>query len=406
MRIVYVTSSFPFGRTEGFLAPELEELRRQGHHARVVPIQPGGPVLHATHRTLDDTEATGVASPRVIAAALVQIASAPLRCARAALQVTRSRSAFVLLKNLAVLPKGLWLATVATRFRADHIHVHWASTSATVGLIASTVSGIPWSFTAHRWDISEDNLLREKVGSARFVRAISARGAREIVDRLGGHADGVVVLHMGVELPAAVGARPPRDPLTVLMAANLVEVKGHRHALEAVALLRARGLRVVLELAGAGPLRPVLEASAVALGIADAVHFLGALPHAEIVAGLQARRWAAAALSSVALADGAQEGIPVFLMEAMAAGVPVVATRTGGIPELLEGGAGLLVPERDASAIADALAQLATDDGVWDRLACAGRCRIRSAFHVETIVRALVSRMRGEGDPDVPCASA
>ena len=55
----------------------------------------------------------------------------------------------MLLKNLAVYPKGLWLARLAREWRADHIHAHWAATTATMALVASEFSGIPWSFTAH-----------------------------------------------------------------------------------------------------------------------------------------------------------------------------------------------------------------------------------------------------------------
>ena len=310
--------------------------------------------------------------------------------------LAESRNGRVLLNNLAVIPKGLWLARVARRRNVHHIHAHFASTNATVALIAGLVSGIPWSFTAHRWDISENNLLRTKARAATFTRAIDIRGARELAIHAGRNPYDVRLIHMGVLTHPRRRRRPaePSGPLRVVLAARFDEFKGHRDALEALARLGANGVEVSLECPGDGPSRKSIEASADRLGVSDRVRFPGVVDHQELLDQLRDGRWDVALLPSIETSES-REGIPVFLMESMEAGVPVVATDTGGISELLENGAGVLIPQRDPLSIADALARLATDGEHRLELADAGSRRVRDTFTIEASVSALLEEMQG-----------
>src|SRR5262249_25704898 len=150
----------------------------------------------------------------------------------------------ILAKNVAVFPKGLWLGRRLRALHVDHLHAHWASTSSTMALIASDVSGVPWSLTAHRWDIRENNLLQIKASKACFIRAISRRGARSLAAQAVVSGERLLVLHMGIALPG-----PSRTPpwqaestdLAVVCIADFVEVKGHRCLVDALRLLRDRG---------------------------------------------------------------------------------------------------------------------------------------------------------------------
>jgi glycosyltransferase involved in cell wall biosynthesis len=139
-------------------------------------------------------------------------------------------------------------------------------------MLASRVSEIPWSFTTHRWDIVENNLLAAKVRSASFARFISEDGLR-IARELGVEpSEKVRLLHMGISIPRSVAPRA-RDKAVVLCPARLVEVKGHRFLLEAWRILRDRGVDAVLKLAGQGELRLQLETFTWALGLGDQVRF-------------------------------------------------------------------------------------------------------------------------------------
>jgi glycosyltransferase involved in cell wall biosynthesis len=302
-----------------------------------------------------------------------------------------SRSPRILLKNLAVFPKGLWLGREVERRRIDHIHAHWGSTSSTMTLVASRLSRIPWSITVHRWDIDEDNLLATKASGAAFVRTINDIGLRKLGVASRGRARDAFVLHMGVDVPS-VPATADHPNGRVLAAASLREVKGHVYLLDAVRLLRGRGVDVHLDCVGDGPLREQLERWVADQDLADAVSLVPALPHGELLQRLAGGEWSAAVLSSVVTPAGEHEGIPVSLLEAMSVGVPAVGTETGGIPSLLAGGAGLLVPERDPEALADALERVLTDEELRRALGEAGRRRVEERFDVEAVAAELERR--------------
>src|SRR5262249_55272557 len=157
---------------EAFVVPEAKQLERVGHTVLVIPRSPRGPVLHGgdlLHRSIRKH----IFSPRVVLTALAVAFKSPRTALRAIRPLLKSRSLSIFVKNLAVVPKGLWLGSLGTRLKVDHINSHWASTTATMAMIASRFSGIPWSFTAHRWDIVENNLLADKTNQATLARFIS-----------------------------------------------------------------------------------------------------------------------------------------------------------------------------------------------------------------------------------------
>ena len=125
------------------------------------------------------------------------------------------------------------------------------------------------------------------------------------------------------------------------------------------------------------------------LGIADRVHFLGQLPHDDVLRQLGSGAYDLVVLSSVAR-GGEKEGIPVALVEAMAHSVPVLATDVGGVSELVGRGGGMLVPSADEQALADALSELAADVELRRSLALAGRRRVEEEFSIVSIAVRLV----------------
>ena len=394
MRVVYVTQRLPFGAGETFIIPEIGALLAEGHEVMIVPLRSGEPVLH------DDVDAL-VARTRVLpraggvaAAVLLALARHPRRTISGFWRLRRTRPRRRMIANLVATAQGLWVARVARAWGADHIHAHWAHLTATLAMGASTASGIPWSFTAHRYDVVLNNLLDQKLRSARFGRFI-AREMLAVAGRLVGPGamSRAVVLHMGVPLPPAPledGSERPQP--VVLCPAKLVPVKGHRHLLDAAASLAARGLAFELWLAGDGPEADGLARRADQLGLAGRVRWLGLVPHAELLRLYGERRVDCVVLPSLDLGGGLHEGISVALIEAMAHGVPTIATRTGGLAELLGGGSGVLVPPADAGALADALERVLRSATLRSQLARAGRRRVEEEFDVVAIGRELARR--------------
>ncbi len=257
------------------------------------------------------------------------------------------------LKNAAVLPKAFAVASWLQAHRVDHVHAYWLSSPATVAYVAARIAGIPWSASAHRWDIYDGNLRDRKLADASFVRTISERGRRDL---------SVSNRETAICIPLGIPLKPYRAPrvltgnaLRILCPANLVPVKGHSTLLLALKLLNERGVIVRCTLAGSGSLRPKLEQLARAYGIERIVHFAGVVPQDRLHAQMQGGEYDVVVLPSDDRGPKEMEGIPAALIEAMAIGVPVVATTSGSIPELVEPDCGTLVAPGDARALAAAL---------------------------------------------------
>lgn len=394
MKVLYITSTFPLGPAEAFLYPEVKALLNQKAEVRVVPMYPRGALVHPEAREIiDQVVAEPLLSWRILKKALSVILHMPLR-SLLALRLLFTLNPRHLFKNLAVYPKGLWLGALAREWEADHIHAHWAASTASMAMVVSEVSGIPWSLTAHRWDVVENNLLRRKAERACFFRCISEK-TREMALERGVPAGKTLVLHLGIQLPegpSTTGNAPQRKKFVVLCPASFIERKGHRYLIEALKFLPAQ---VELWLAGEGELRAEIEKQVAQLGLKDRVRFLGFLSHEKLLALYREGQVDLVVLPSVDLGDGLGEGIPVSLIEAMSYGLPVVSTRTGGIPELLRDGAGILVPDKDPQALAEAIGTLYRDRTYARAVGEKGKKRVETEFSVEAVVERLLELWQG-----------
>lgn len=315
------------------------------------------------------------------------------------LSLSGSSGAGNILKNLVVLPKSILIAEYMRTNNIEHIHAHWLTASATLAMMVSVQTGIPWSVTAHRGDIVSSNALQKKFDSASFVRFISRSGVALAKSRAQIADDKVRILHMGVELPSENFPgliRNRSEAVTILCPANLLPVKGHSVLLRALSRMEFLD-SVRLELAGDGELRQKLTDMAHELGIADKVVFRGHVPHAELLAAYRNAKVDIVVLPSLDLGNGVHEGIPVSLMEAMACGVPVVSTLTGGIPELLSNqrgeNVGVLVKAGNEQALATALDELVASPDLRAELGSLGRKRVASDFNQNLIVGELIQLM-------------
>jgi glycosyltransferase involved in cell wall biosynthesis len=279
------------------------------------------------------------------------------------------------------------------------VHAHWLSHTSTCALGISELTGTPFSITAHRWDVYVENLFATKAQRATFVRFI-ARACRSVFEtRVGTDTGHLVDLHMGVE---AVGMRTTTHPagrsgpLRLVTVGNLLPVKGQSYLLEALAHLRDRGIDASLDIFGDGPLRDELTARTAELRLGDRVVLRGIRPRGELAAAYARGDYDVFVMPSVDLGDGEHEGVPVSAMEAMAVGIPVVATDTGGIPELVvEGVTGLLVPQQSPAALANAVARLDADPDLGRSLGTAGEKHVREEFDAGVIAQRLLDLMQG-----------
>lgn len=298
---------------------------------------------------------------------------------------------------LGIFPKVAHAARLMGAEGVAHVHCHFSNHPAAAGFVIHRLTGIPFSFTAHGSDLHVDRrMLCAKLGEAAFVVAVSDYNRDVIVEECGEEAgQKIVVLHCGVDTEFFRPTEPEADegPLSILSVGKLHEVKGQTYLVEACRLLVEAGIDVVCTLVGDGPDRGAIARQIADSGLDGHVKILGERDRVQVAALLGKAH--AVAAPSVPTKSGKREGIPVVLMEAMSAGVPVVASRLSGIPELVEDEvSGLLVPPRDPTALAHALRRLHDEPALRERLALAGRDKVKREFDVRANAAELVRHFR------------
>ncbi len=285
----------------------------------------------------------------------------------------------------------------------DHVHAHYATYPALAAWLCHRLLGLPYSFTAHAHDLYIDqSMLTRRVADARFVVTISEFNRRFLRDYAGGPAGTpVYVVHCGID-PRFYSFRPRAAPLTrslhALCVASLQEYKGHR-VLFAALVARPELSRLHVDLVGTGNLRDSLERLAARLGIADRIHFEGSRSEQEVRDRLDHADLFV--LASIVADNGQMEGLPVSLMEALACGIPVVATRLSGIPELVvDGETGLLADPGDVDGLADALVRTVADGDAALRRAALGRARVVEGFDIRETGARMAALFRSARSPE------
>ncbi len=399
MKIAYITAHAPFGRGETFVLEEMLAVAELGVELLIVPRNPPKEVFHdAGRQLLDRVVWLPLFSWRIFLAFLKTAVLKPRLWEVLANILRYSRTPRILAKNLAVAPKAVFIAGLLRQAKVQHIHAHWGSTTATMAWIASELTGIPWSVTLHRWDIAEDNLLRLKVERAAFVRCISEDGRREVLRIVGEkYQYKVKVLHMGVRLPGAslCAVAPGAINICGRLPSQPRAQKGASVSRRVCALLQERGVRnFKCLIIGDGPLEQELRQLAIELGLNKVVKFMGRLSHGDLMRMYEQGEVDVVILPSIVTEDREREGILVALMEAMAYGIPVISTETGGFLSLLGGGAGILVPAGSSQAIADAMGEIMHNEDTRLRLAQVGRAKVEAEFNLRLNAKGLLQLIR------------
>jgi colanic acid/amylovoran biosynthesis glycosyltransferase len=401
MKLAYVVSRFP-SVSETFVLRELDAVAT----APDVELE-----LHSLFPAHDESIVHPAARPWVArlqrpgpaesAAAVVWwLRRRPLALAGviAAVVAGYARTPRVLPRAVATIAPAAAHARRLERAGVDHVHAHFASYPALAAWVCRRLTGVQYSFTAHAHDIFiHQSMLARKGADAAFVVAISRFNERFLLERAARRRPVVYVVHCGVHpgrLPFRVRRRDPAQPPVLACVAALRPPKGHAVLLRALAGAPAPLSEARLELVGDGPLRGELEALAARLGLGTRVTFHGSLPEDAVAAVLD--RADVFVLPSVIAPDGDMEGIPVALMEALATGLPAVATRHSGVPELVqEGVTGFLAEPGDPHSLRAALLRAVEHDDV-EALAHAGRALIEREFDVDRSAGALLELFRAQ----------
>jgi len=363
LKVAYLLDVFPT-LSETFILNEIIELKRQSVDISVFSLKkPNEDVIHKEAEDLarETCYIRNLLNSgkfrrlyTYLYAHLYFLISSPLRYLKAFW--------FAYTKGVGVFKSVAYYALVLREFEIGHIHTHFAALASEYAMLISMISGIPYSFTPHAYDIFiNPRLVREKVDLAEFVISKTEYNKRFLKEKYPGiEGDKIHVIHYGIDLerfnPRGSDAGG-RSPFTILSVARLVEKKGHRYLLEACGILAKRGISdFVCKIIGDGPLRRDLEELALSLGLSENVRFMGALPSDKVL--LILKKSDLFVLPCVVAKNGDMDGMPNALIEAMALGKPVISTYVSGIPELIKDGSGILVPPEDSGALALALEEI------------------------------------------------
>ena len=286
-----------------------------------------------------------------------------------------------------------------------HLHAHFAHGATTVTWLASLVVGVPFSFTGHAKDVYSEalnpgGLLRRKLRAARFA-VTCTEANREHLLRIAPGATVHRVYHgLNADFERLLAAQPAHPSqngaLRLLSVGRLVEKKGFDVLVDAHALIARSGVHAETTLAGGedgGGYADALRRRITGHGLDGDVRLAGTVSQDVLLDELA--RATVFCLPCRVLSDGDRDGIPNVLVEAMAAGVPVVTTAISGIPELVEDGVnGLLVPPDDPERLADAVLRLHADPALRERLTAAGRATVRARFDGDALAARLAGLFR------------
>ncbi len=284
-------------------------------------------------------------------------------------------------RSLCHFAEGVAIAPEVRRLGIEHLHAHWAVGAATCAMVVARFLRIPFTFTAHAYDIWLDKLLiPEKIAAAETVITCTDYNRRHLVEAYGARPDKLRVIYHGLDLERFQRRRRPANAIPVILSVGrLVEQKGYEDLLHACADLTRAGVAFRCEIVGDGPLRERLSALIAELGLHDTVVLAGRVVGDAILDCYE--RADLFVLPCVEASDGDRDGIPNTMIEAMAMEIPVVSTRYSGVPELVvEGRTGLLTECGDRPAIAEAMRRLLASPELRAAMGRAGRERVMADF--------------------------
>ena len=385
--VAYLFERFPsFGQT--FCYREVAELERQGIKVHVFsirrptdePAQDWDPAIVERVHYLPEEKPLVAEVDRVLKTKAV---SAEVR---AAVKDWGRQSDFLRLYQAVYV--GVRLQEKGLR----HLHAHFAGMAARTAWWINEFFGIRYSFTAHANDIFAPRdfviSLAKLFDRAATVVTVSDYAVRLLCERFPESGAKIQRVYNGVDLSRFSVTDFASTPPEIVSVGRLIEKKGFSDLISACRVLYSRNRTFRCRIIGEGPLEESLRAQIAAAGLNESVQLTGPQTQAEIAARLA--HATVFALPCTREADGGMDNLPTVIMEAMAAGLPVISTPLAGVPEMvMDGTNGELVPERDPPALAAGIERLLDDPARARQLGERGRQIAREKFSIETSVRQL-----------------
>ncbi|MCX7598001.1 MAG: glycosyltransferase family 4 protein [Armatimonadetes bacterium] len=396
--VLYLFDIFP-SLSETFLLREISALSRAGLNLRIAALRPGPtkPFHPEAEPWLDTVlyrPSPGKANfwGGVLATVFLMPVgfACALRLAGSLVLGTPARGREV----FGALASAAYLAWRLRNTSVKHVHATWANEVATTALLLAEIMAVGFSFAAHAGDIftGSASFLDVKAREAEFAVVCSQFAYQWLREQFPPRQRGRLhLVRHGIDL-AFFSPRPRlrRQPFYILSVGRLVPKKGFVHLLRAAAILLNRdSVGFELHIFGTGPQERELRQIINGLRLSDCVFLDGPATQEQLLSAYQEADLFV--LASAQTPDGNNEGVPNVLVEAMAMQVPVVASRTGGIPELIQHEVtGLLVEPADHSALASAMERMLTDEALRAAVTAAGRLKVEQEYDINTNARQLL----------------
>ncbi len=384
MTIGYVMNTYPLISTT-FIGREIAALEAQGTEIKRYAIRKWDQPL-VDQKDLDEQAITQYilsgSKARLIKSVGKEIVTNPIRLLKAMGMTAKLiwNAGGGLIRHVAYLVEAITLRQLAEADGITHLHAHFSTNSTTIAMLSHIMGGPGYSMTVHGPDeffTPYTGSLREKVENARFVAAISHFCRSQLMLFSGqDHWDKIDIVHCGVQ-PENYGTKERTSfGKRVLFVGRLDAVKGGPLLLDAFAGVKPLHPDATLRIVGDGVERKALEAKAKALGIADAIEFMGFRSQTEVAEYLEA--------SDMLVLPSFAEGVPVVYMEAMASRIPVIASQVAGVSELVVNGkVGYTVPPSDTNTLIQRMDALMSDPEGSKQMGEEGRKIVESEFNID-----------------------
>lgn len=406
-QVAYILWRFPY-LTETFIADEVWEIQQHGVDVRLFSLlkPKREPVQPVSERLLRQgvEYAPSLASWHLWWAQLYFISQRPSRYFSLLVDLVRQscRRSFhscVLkrAKRVYIFLKAVALAYALKHSSVNLLHTHFAYLPGTAAAIIAALLDLPFTVTTHAYEIYRNSDLlcwvSEKATHGVTISEYNKSNILEMCPDL--EARSITVIHCGIDLAHFNPVLQPSDdrPFSIVSVGTLIAMKGHQYLIRACEILKSRGLDFHCQIFGGGPAEQGLRRLIEQCGVEDVVTLRGACLRSTILEAYQQSDLFV--LASIVQDNGLRDGIPVVLMEAAAMQLPIVSTTVSGIPEIVhQGASGLLVQERDAEALAEAIGTLAADRDLRERYGRDGRRVVQQQFQLRDNVAKLASLFR------------
>ncbi len=385
-KIVYITSTFPFGKSEVWSINEINSSLELGHSVTIIPRTGKGVIINQDAiKFRPNLVDLPYLNWKIFIFLLKIVLFKPLLFFKLLNKnINQSNTIIDFIKGLIILPKSLFLTKILKSKSIDHIHSLQTTSTAFMASIISYLLKIHWSYTLHTSEILNSRYTRSfkfRSSSASLVRTISKETANDLSDFLGSSlSKKVVMVPLGVNIKNLKEEKnTTKDSFIFATPAELTARKGHVFAIKAARELIDQGISNFKWLFyGSGPLQKNLEKKVKALRLNNHCFFQGNLDHQKLLENYKTNKIDMVIISSIS--THVPEGIPVSLMEAMSYEIPVVATDCGGTKELVDGQTGILVNQSDSSAISNAIIHLIKNPDLRRKIAFNGRNKVVQDF--------------------------